>query len=58
MQNQIPVTHAVQEKGQFMITFPYAYHAGFNCGFNCAESVNFAIEVNHNNEKLIFLLFY
>uniref|UniRef100_A0AAR2L022 [histone H3]-trimethyl-L-lysine(9) demethylase n=1 Tax=Pygocentrus nattereri TaxID=42514 RepID=A0AAR2L022_PYGNA len=40
----IPFEKITQEAGEFMITFPYGYHAGFNHGFNCAESTNFATQ--------------
>ncbi|XP_045413052.1 lysine-specific demethylase 4D [Lemur catta] len=40
--NGIPFSRMTQEAGEFMVTFPYGYHAGFNHGFNCAEAINFA----------------
>jgi len=38
----IPYVHTRQSSGNFMLTWPTAYHQGFNYGLNCAESVNFA----------------
>ncbi|XP_012515475.1 PREDICTED: lysine-specific demethylase 4D-like [Propithecus coquereli] len=40
--NGIPFSRMTQEAGEFMVTFPYGYHSGFNHGFNCAEAINFA----------------
>ncbi|XP_075857524.1 lysine-specific demethylase 4D-like [Microcebus murinus] len=40
--NGIPFSRVTQEAGEFVVTFPYGYHAGFNHGFNCAEAINFA----------------
>ncbi|KAG0319065.1 hypothetical protein BGZ99_005323 [Dissophora globulifera] len=40
--NNVKVVALDQRPGQFVVTFPQAYHAGFNHGFNFAEAVNFA----------------
>jgi hypothetical protein len=42
--NNIHVQRCVQQPGEFIITYPFGYHAGYNLHFNCAESVNFALD--------------
>jgi len=41
-ENGIEYNMVVQHAGEFVITFPGAYHAGFNHGYNIAEATNFA----------------
>ncbi|KAJ2039706.1 hypothetical protein H4S03_001514 [Coemansia sp. S3946] len=38
----VDVVSCDQRAGEFVITFPQSYHAGFNQGFNFNEAVNFA----------------
>ncbi|XP_025106262.1 lysine-specific demethylase 5A-like isoform X3 [Pomacea canaliculata] len=41
MAKSVPIFRTDQHAGQFVVTFPRAYHAGFNTGYNFAEAVNF-----------------
>lgn len=42
LQAGIPCCRLVQNPGEFVVTFPRAYHLGFSHGFNCGEAANFA----------------
>lgn len=51
----IPVGRVVQNPGEFIITFPEAFHCGFNAGINLAEAVNVACPdwfINHGKKSV------
>ena len=39
---KVPVYKIMQHPGEFVITFPMAFHGGFSMGPNAGEAVNFA----------------
>ncbi|KAG4167000.1 hypothetical protein ERO13_A13G167600v2 [Gossypium hirsutum] len=49
----VPVHRCVQNAGEFVLTFPRAFHAGFNSGFNCAEAVNVGRKTSISHDKLL-----
>lgn len=44
--NNFFLTHTVQKQGEFVITWPYAYHSGYNIDANIAEG-KFELNFNH-----------
>ena len=59
MKADVPIVRTNQYAGEFVVTFPRAYHAGFNQGYNFAEAVNFcpADWVRLKCFNIFFLLF-
>ena len=44
MEAGVKVCRVVHRPGEYVVTFPRAYHGGFNHGLNLAEAVNFALD--------------
>ncbi|KAF6005391.1 hypothetical protein F1559_004865 [Cyanidiococcus yangmingshanensis] len=42
-QRGAPMCRTIQMPGEFVLTFPQAFHGGFSLGVNMAEAVNFAL---------------
>ncbi|KHJ40148.1 ARID/BRIGHT DNA binding domain protein [Trichuris suis] len=58
LEKGVPVYKLHQKAGEFVITFPRSYHAGYNNGFNCAEAVNVCPAEWVSCLYLLFLLLY
>jgi len=43
-QEGVRVCKLLQNSGEFIVTFPRAFHGGFSLGPNCGEAVNFALQ--------------
>jgi hypothetical protein len=39
---EVPITKLLQYPGEYVVTFPRAFHGGFSMGPNIGEAVNFA----------------
>lgn len=52
----VPYQKVVQEERNIILTYPYAYHCGFNHGWNIAESTNFATEKYFCHLSLVYVL--
>jgi jumonji domain-containing protein 2 len=56
-ENFVSFDSVLQFPGEFVITFPGSYHAGFNHGFNIAEATNFAtnrwIDIGRNAKPCV-----
>lgn len=50
--DDVPVYKVVQHAGEFVVTFPMAFHGGFSLGPNVGEAVNFATHdwIAHGSE--------
>jgi jumonji domain-containing protein 2 len=44
IEKNISVGRVEQNPNQFILTYPRAYHSGYNAGVNCAEAINFATQ--------------
>ena len=42
-QDGVNVCKLLQNEGEFIVTFPRAFHGGYSLGPNCGEAVNFAL---------------